>query len=996
VNRHVVGAVPRVGRGLLAVVGGALLAVSTVQAQRQVSGRVVDAQGNVPVPGASVTVTGTTLGAVTNDSGGFQINGVPTTATTLNARRIGYRQTSIPLAADQGAVTIAMTQDVLQLEAQVITGTATSISSRNSANDVPVLNSDQVNRVPSPTIENAIQGKIPGALVEQNNGGAPGGGLQIQIRGVTSINANASPLYVIDGIVVDNETINSGANAITGAGNNTITQDPQDNSPNRIADINPNDIESIEVLKGASAAAIYGSRAGSGVVVITTKKGTPGKARWDVTGRAGTFTPANTLNLRTFPTLASVVAWDNTYSLPLSDTVGYKGNQDFQDQVFGGGQASYEGDLSVRGQAGGTQYFASAISKYDNGVMLNTGYNKQGGRVNLTQAFSPSLTAGINLYYQHSLARRGITGNDNVGIAPYNIFSVTPQFFNMSARNPDGSYVHNPWGFANAIADAYQIQTPEESQRFIGGGNVNWRIFTTERQSLNLSALAGSDLVHQADRFYSPPELQVEQHKALDGTVTALTGDITYLNYGVNLVHHYAGGVNLDATTSIGMGRDRRSYSNPYQVGQGLPPGIKLPSAAQVQSVFDSLTGSKTMSLYIQEQLLTLNQRLTIQGGLTGERSTNNGDINKYYAFPKAAVAFRVPQFVGFLDEFKLRGAWGRSGTDPIFGVRYPDLQNLNFSLDNGLGGLRTNLVANDPNIKPETNTEIETGFDATMFNSRAQLTFTVYQKRVTNLLLEASVQPSAGIDAQWINGGQFTNKGAEISLAVTPLQMHNGLTWVTTTTFARNYSVVDVLPVPGFAAGNQFGGPFGSNWIQQGKSVSWVVNTNFTNAAGVPLGVGNAQPDYIMSFGNSFDFQHFHLFGQVDWRRGGTTANLTDQYFDFGPGSGLLADSAASARRFAAFQAGLTPWVEPATYLKVRELTLSYDLPSWLVNRFGMVHLASARLQVSGRNLFAIYKYTGLDPETSNFGNSNIARSQEVTPYPPARSVFVTLDLGF
>jgi len=996
VNRHVVGAVPTIGRVALSVVGGLWFAVATAQAQRPITGRVLDADGNVPVPGVAVTVTGTTLGAVTNDSGAFRINGVPTGAATLNARRIGYRPAAMLVAADQGAVTIALTQDVLQLEAQVITGQATAISSRNSANDIPVVSAEAINRVPAPTVENALQGKIPGALIEQNNGGAPGGGLQIQIRGVTSINADASPLYVIDGVVIDNETINSGENAITGAGNNTITQDSEDNSPNRIADLNPNDIESIEVLKGASASAIYGSRAGSGVVVITTKKGTPGKAKWDLSGRLGTSTLGNSLNLRNFPTLASVVAWDNTYGFPLADTTGYRGNQDFQQQLFGGGQASYEGDLSVRGTSGGTQYFASAISKYDNGIEVNTGYDKQGGRVNLTQSFSPNLTASANLYYQHSLARRGVTGNDNVGIAPYNVMSVTPQFFNMNSQNPDGSWVHNPWGFANMFADAYDVETPEEVQRFIGGGNINWRILNTEHQSLNFNALGGSDLAHQADRLYSPPYLQVEQHKALDGTVTSLSGDITYLNYNLNLVHHYTAGDYIDATTSVGLGRDRRSLSNPYQVGQGLPPGITTPSVGQVQSLFDTRNASRTMSFYGQEQFLTLSQRLTLSGGVTAQRSTNNGDINKYYAFPKFSAAYRIPQFVGFLDELKLRGAIGRSGTDPNYGIRYPDLQNLLFSLDNGLGAVRTNLTANDPNIKPETSSEIETGFDATMFKSRAQFTFTVYQKRVTNLLLQENIAPSAGIDAQWINGGQFTNRGAEISLAVTPVQLHNGLTWISTTTFARNYSVVDHLPVPGFAAGSQFGGPFGTFWVQQGKSISWVVNTNIVNAAGVPLGVGNSQPDYDMDFGNEFNFKRFHLYGLVDWRRGGTTSNLTNQYFDFGPGVGLLADTAGSIARIKGLIAGLTPWVEPATYLKVRELTLSYDLPTWLVSRLNMVQLSSARLQISGRNLFMVYKYSGLDPEVSNFGNANIARGQEVTPYPPARSVFVSLDLGF
>ncbi len=996
----------RVGRMLLGVTGGLLVAMSTAQAQRTVTGRVVDVEGNVPVPGAAVTVVGTTLGAVTNDSGAFRIAGVPGAATTLQVRRIAYKPASLPLAADQNDVTISLTKDVLQLEAQVVTGAATTISTRNAATSISVLNADQVNQVPAPTVENAIQGKVPGALIEQNNGGAPGGGLQIQIRGITSINANASPLYVIDGVVVDNQTINSGENAITGAGNNSVSQDPEDNSPNRIADINPNDIESIEVLKGASAAAIYGSRAGSGVVVITTKKGVPGKPKWDLTGRVGSQNQAHTVGIRTFPTLASAQSWfvnDVTHDTAATAIAAdnalvkglYAGPQDYQAQLFGNHSASYEGDLSVRGQSGPTQYYASATSKYDAGILQNTGYNKQAARSNLTQQFSNAVTGTLNLYYQHSTTVRGVSGNDNVGISPYNVFSTTPQFLNLQAKNSLGQYIGNPFAFANPFADAYDIETPEQVQRFIGGGNINWRIFNTEHQNLQFTALGGSDLAHQTDNFYSPPYLQVEQHKALPGTAVANNADVTYLNWSLNLVHHYAGGPNIDATTSIGWGRDQRELNNPYIVGQDLAPGLPSPIAGAVQSVFNTRNASRTMSFYGQEQFMTLNQRLTLSAGLTAERSTNNGDINKYYPFPKFSASYRVPQFAGFLNEFKLRGAYGVSGTDPLYGIRYANSQNQISTLDAGLHGVYDSLTSNAPSVKPETNTEIETGFDATMFNSRAQLSFTVYQKRITNLLLLAQIAPSEGYDAQWFNGGQFTNRGAEVSLSATPIQLHNGFTWISTTTFTRNYSVVDQLPVPGFPAGNQFGGPFGTFFIEKGKPVSWVVNTGITNKAGVPLGVGNAQPDFTMSFGEEFNFARVHVYGLLDWRKGGTTSDLTSQYFDFGPGLG--GDSAATAKRLTGLGAGLTPYVEPGTYLKLREITLSYDLPERWVNQIGFGRLTNARLQLSGRNLLVSYpNYHGADPEVSNFGNSNIARGQEVTPYPPARTFFLTVDLGF
>ncbi len=603
-NSHVVGKVPRIARAaalaVLCIAGGVGLTAVMASAQdRQLTGRVVDADGNAPVPGAAVTVVGTALGTVTNDSGVFHIR-VPGAAVVINARRIGFTPRNVPVAADQADVTIGLIKDVLELEATVVTGTATTISSRNAANGVTVLNTDQITQVPAATLDDAMQGKIPGAIIQQNNGGAPGGGMQIQIRGVTSINSDASALYVVDGVPINNGHINDGANAISGANDNTITQSTQDNPPNRIADINPEDIESIEILKGASAAAQYGSRAGGGVVLITTKKGTPGKAKWDLTGKVGTFLPENFLNLRQFPTAASAEAWYNAYkatpSAPWSPSL-YQGNNPMQTQLFGGGEASYEGDLSVRGQSGQTQYYASLLSKYDNGLMVNTGYNKQGGRVNLTQSFSEAITGNLNMYFAHSNDRRGITGNDNIGISPYDIFSVTPGFFNQEVKTATGAYQSNPYGLGNAYQDAAYIQTPEEVSRFIGGGNVDARIFQTDRQSLHLTALAGADIAHQTDDFYAPPDIQIETNQPLPGVATSLNGDNTYLNYNVNLVHHYAGGTNFDATTSIGIGRDQRYLYNPYSVGQQLPPGIAQVTAGAVQHNYDTTVVSRTFDI---------------------------------------------------------------------------------------------------------------------------------------------------------------------------------------------------------------------------------------------------------------------------------------------------------------------------------------------------------------------------------------------------------------
>ncbi len=275
------------------------VALSTAHAQdTRITGHVQDAAEHVAIPTAAVVVTGTTIGANTSDSGTFSFR-VPPTARSMTVRRIGYLAQVVPLTPGKTDYTIVLQKDVLRLETQVVTGVATSVASQNAANAVSVVNTTDINQVPAPTMENSLQGKIPGAVIQQNNGGAPGGGLSIQVRGVTSIFGNALPLYIVDGVVVNNETVEAGDNAInqsgggvnsigsgSGGANQTAPGD-QDNSVNRIADLNPDDIESLEVLKGASASAIYGSKASAGVVIITTKRGTSGKAKWTVSNQVG-------------------------------------------------------------------------------------------------------------------------------------------------------------------------------------------------------------------------------------------------------------------------------------------------------------------------------------------------------------------------------------------------------------------------------------------------------------------------------------------------------------------------------------------------------------------------------------------------------------------------------------------------------------------------------------------------------------------------------------
>src|SRR3981081_809376 len=269
------------------VVTAALLLTHPAYAQtRTLTGTVTDASTGQPLEGARVSVRGTSFTTTTGVSGRFTLGNVPPGGITISIRRIGSNPAEIVLPPGQDDIRITLTRDPLRLSDVVVTGQATGVERRNLANAVATVSGEDVSRVSAQTVEQALQGKVVGASI-QSNSGAPGGGMQMRLRGITSINAASEPLYVVDGVVLSNVAIPSNQNAVTkwtGGAHPGLTQDAQ---VNRIADLNPNDIENIEVLKGASASAIYGSRASNGVVIITTRRGRSGDRVIHATQRVG-------------------------------------------------------------------------------------------------------------------------------------------------------------------------------------------------------------------------------------------------------------------------------------------------------------------------------------------------------------------------------------------------------------------------------------------------------------------------------------------------------------------------------------------------------------------------------------------------------------------------------------------------------------------------------------------------------------------------------------
>lgn len=968
---------------------------------RTVTGRVTVEGSNEPLAAASVNVVGTSMGTYTDDQGRFTVS-VPAGPATLRVRRIGYVQKTIAVPSADTQVDIGLARDVLQLETQVITGTATTVSSANAANAVTVVTGDKLNRAPAQTIDYAMQGKIPGAVITQNSG-APGGGVQVQLRGVSTINSSFLPLYVIDGVIVDNSQIANGLNAITQAagGNFPSTQDQR---VNRTADINPNDIESIQVLKGPSASSIYGSRGTNGVIIITTKQGVAGRTQLDLTQRFGTARIANKIGMRCFGSGQEYADWtgDTAPAAIAADIALYNAAtnkcHDYEQELYGEHPFNYQTIGSMRGQTGGgTNYFVSGLVQHDGGLQLNDNYNKQSLRVNLGQKVGGRLNLTANTEIIHSLTERGVSGNDNTGINPYTTFSQTPSFIDLQKR-PDGTY---PQGLAvvnfnNPFQNTELIKTPEDVFRLLGSGSMTYNLIAQQRQTLDFSVRGGVDSYNDHAKIISPATAYIEQVNANPGTIVLGNGTIFNGTLGANFTHRLIRDA-FTATTSAGIGQVRRNVDIIDNTGRGVFPGVtNVASATQIFTT-ESQDIVKSQSIFGQEEFLTMGERLLLTAGVNGERTSNNGDPRKYYAYPKFSASYRVPSFFK-IDEAKLRIAYGRAGNQPTSG-KYTFLTNI---IDEGVTGYRASTALGASGVKPETASELEGGFDLTLFGGRATFTATQFRKQIDNLLLTASLAPSTGFSTQTINGGQIVNHGTELSLDMTPIRTDR-FSWISGTTYASAKGKVTRLPVPGFIpVSGSFGSRFGNAYVAQGQLISVVqavngctalVNNVCPSANRVLTFVGNSLPDYTMGFTNELQFGPLRLSSLVDWKKGGLGVNLTNDYFY---GSGLAKDTALANAQLKRFSQGIDVWLENTGFVKLRELTLSYDLPQAFSQQIFHGRAQTARLELSGRNLATWTKYTGLDPEVSNFGNQALGRFQDVTPYPPMKTFFVSVGATF
>jgi TonB-linked SusC/RagA family outer membrane protein len=1005
-----------------ALLAAALALPAVAAAQGTVSGVVTDASSGETIPGATVFVLDTNIGVTTDIDGAYEIE-LPPGSNTLTFSFVGYRTQEVEVPAGTATLDVALEEDLLGLDEVVVTGLGTSVRRENSALSVETISARELAEVSQPqTLDGALNGKVTGAVVNANSG-APGGGINIRLRGITTINGNSQPLYVVDGVIISNDAVSNGINAVSEAagGGNASNQD---NPVNRVADIPPEDIEAIEILKGPSAAAIYGARAANGVVVIRTKRGSTGRTDVRFEQTVGMTTIARKLGARQF---TEQTALDQFTTEPDEDATPEQiaqynasvdrirglfqsaqsvGFYDYEEALFGNEGLLLTSNLSVAGGNDRTQFFASGILKDDEGIVEGTGYEKQSGRLNLTHRLSRVFEVDAGANYIRSVTARGITGNDNSGTTFGVGLTATPNFVDLFP-DADGVYPDNPFNSSNFLQTRDLATIEETNNRFIGSGRITVNLLTSDTQSLQLIGIGGVDYYALDQLNLFPVELQFEDDDGLPGT--SIQGRTTNLNTNVQAlaVHAFAPrDQDLSFTTQVGLTAFDQDFDNVSSVARGLVPGQQnVDQAAALQTAQNRLF-QNDRAVFAQEEV-NYRDAVIATVGVRAEQSSANGDVGTFYAYPKAGLAVNLTN-LGVLqsdavDLLKLRAAFGQTGNTAPFGSKFTTFGT--FTVDGSIG-VSIGNQRGFADIVPERASEIEGGVDLTLFDGRVNLEATAYTKFVEDLLLLRQVPLSSGFGFETLNGGRLRNNGFEVGLSLIPVET-DAVRWISRTSFWANRAEVTELTVPPFqASGGGFGNTLGSIRIEEGESPTQIVGID----DGEVRQLGDASPDFQMSFFNDLSLgQRVRLTAFAHWKQGGDVINLTELLSDL---SGTSPDYDANPetvidpvtgeeeiitdgpRRVASLGVSARPFVQDASYFRLREVRLDYDVaPSFYGPLAGAVQ--SLRLGVSATNVFTITPYKSYDPEVSNFGNQPVASGVEVTPFPSSRSFFVHVNLG-
>jgi TonB-dependent starch-binding outer membrane protein SusC len=978
-----------------------LMGIAQAQ-ERVVSGRITGAEDGVPIPGANVVVKGTSRGAVSDVNGNYSVS-VSNSSTVLVFTFIGFKTLEL-VVGDQSTIDIALQADVQQLSEVVVTGYGTQ-DRKSLTSSITSVSSKDIQGLAMASPDQMLQGRAVGVQVSSASG-TPGGGVFVRVRGSTSINASSDPLYVVDGIPI----VSSNLSAIALGGQLT----------NPIADLNPADIESMEILKDASATAIWGARAANGVILITTKRGKNQKAKIDVNTYYGVQSLWRKPSVVDGPTFERLIneSRANNGQAPLYANPDGALNTDWMSEIFQEAPI-YNFDISASGGSDRVKYMTSFNFFDQDGIIKPSKFDRKTGRVNLDYTVTDKLKVGTSLLYSRNFRNRVRNDNNIFGALGAAYFLPT----NVPIYNPDGSYLKFSI-FENPVAAVKEVDISMVTNRFLASVYGEYEILN----GLLLRSTFSVDYNNVKEDRYDNSKLNTGS--ATNGDASSIvTVDDNWIWENVLSYQHKFGSHNLNSL--IGYSLQQNYFERTQANGLQFPSDdFRRIASAAVQTSSSSASGWGISGLFARinydykgKYLATVNVRR--------DASSRFGSANQAATFPSVAVGWNVSKekFMegsSFVSTLKPRFSWGVTGNQN--GIN--DFQS--FGLWEGganytdFPGTEARQLAN-PDLKWETTTQTNIGIDVAFLSDRWKLTFDYYDKQTKDLLLAVPVPRTTGFNELVQNFGAMENKGFELGIAGVVYDK-KGLFIDLGFNISQNRNLIKKIA----SSFNIFtrdvfryetGIPLNSFWLhdqirvdpETGLSIYRTVNGEAAvNSADFNAGrdrfiVGNAQPDFFGGFNSNvrykgFDFSMFWQYSygndQLNWVRfftehGGTrNTGYVKSQLDAWKNPGDITD--IPRQNSANYAGNLRPsrFLEDGSYLRLKNITLGYTLNTDLTSKIGITRF---RIYASAQNLITFTKYTGLDPEVNTGADLNgLAQGIDLFAMPQPRVVMGGINVTF
>lgn len=987
--------------------------------QGSLTGRVIDQSNGQPIASAAVVVTGSSMGAVTNDSGVYTIRNVPPGTHQLRASRVGYGPSVRTVAVTAGATTTAdfVINHVPFVLEEVVTTATGEQRTRELGNTVAKLDAAKVvNSAPISNMQDLLNSRVSGVTLIQQNG-TVGAGSRVRIRGLSSASLSNDPLVYVDGIKVETSSPRLDGTVYVGGGR-----------PSFLNDIDPDEIESMEIVKGPSAATLYGTQAANGVIRITTKRAKPGRTQWlvydeegynrDVTAYPGQYYSQGTD--KTTGAVRQCLPWQQAAG-QCTITQLYSRNllRDAGTSPLASGYRADRG-LQISGGSEQVRYFISGAVAHEDGTLrmpqmeqaflrqergvsvlpgeqLNPNELQRANlRSNLSALLANNIDVTLSSGYVTSDNRLPQTGDNTQGILGAALFG---------SANP--AKTDNPWGFARP-AEGFSDVIYRRDSRFTNSLQTNWRpwSFLSTRGTVGLDYLRYSDEANNASG--QGCKICGLNRQGLR-TINAFTSGKVTADLGATATRQLT--ARIESKTSVGAQFIRDRLDGTLNTANIFPPGITRIDAGAIKTSGEKTVESNTLGQYVEQQF-GLDQRLYVTGALRYDQNSAFGRQNRSARYPKVSASWVALEngggrmrLLGWIDELRLRSAFGVSGQQPgpTDALRY--LSPITTSILGGDQPAVTLAGLGNDALKPERSQEFEGGFDAGVLHSRANLQLTYYNKRTTDALIQRVLPGSLGATVSRIeNIGVVTNKGVELSFNSRLIERSQVSLDLNIEASRNGNKLVDLgglPPITGFGYQNRVGYPLFGLWWPKLQSYADANNNGIIEPSEVKVSDstlfgGSSVPTRTLSFSPSLTvFKRLTISGLLDRRAGFANLNA-NEWFQCVPTQNCRAINDPSAPLIDQAKAiaggyGIGAYLEDASFWKLRELAVSYAIPERYLGRAGV---QNASLRLTARNLGTWSKFKSWDPEIATQGDD--AAVYNFVQLAPPRIWTLRMNLGF